>query len=513
METQSPSPPLPSSLNTKDFLPSILILTPTIVYSLRNNDRFLAQAQGANRWILENFGGLFTWSTFLFLVLLLVVYFSPLAKVRIGGAGAKPLLSKWRWFSIALCTTIATGVLFWGTAEPLYHFHAPPQGLGIEATSSAAGQFAISTLFMHWSFTPYGIYTIAGLVFALSYYNLRQPFSVSSLLYPLLGRWVHGSLGTAMDIICLYGLVAGMAASLGTGVFALMGGLETTLGVPQSNVLLGIIGLVVVLTFIASAITGLNKGIRILSDLNARAFFLLAIFMFLTGPTIYILQLGGESLWDYGRHFLSRSTNIASGINSDWQYDWTIFYFANWMAWAPIAALFLGRLSVGYTVRDFLHFNLLFPSLFVLIWMSIFGGAALELDQATSGALYQVLITEGEQKIMYEVLSELPLGQFASIFTLIIIFISYVTAADSNISAMSAISSRGISPENPEAPLWIKTVWGGLIGTIAWVMITSAGIDGIRLLSILGGFPALFIMIVVAGGLLRLLSQVDTLSD
>ncbi|MEL6866109.1 MAG: BCCT family transporter [Bacteroidota bacterium] len=493
-----------AQLNKKVFFPPLIFLLFTIIYSLNNNDQFLAKAQMANRWILQNFGWLFTWSTFLFLLILLGVYFSPFAKLRIGGEEAQPILSKWRWFAIALCTTLATGLLFWGVAEPLYHFNQPPDGLGVKERSEGAAAFSMSTMFMHWSFTPYGIYTITGLVFALVYYNLKQPFSIASLLYPLFGKKVYGTLGTLLDILCLYGLVAGMAASLGTGIFALMGGLDQVLGIPSSDFWLGIVGLAIVATFIVSAASGLNKGIRILSDWNIKAFFVLVLFVAITGPTSYMLEMAWTGVRDYGQHFLSRSTNIQSGIDTEWQYSWTIFYWANWFAWAPVAALFLGRLSVGYTVRDYLHFNLIFPSLFAMLWMSIFSGIALEQDVQSQGDLFDLLTREGEQYVLYRLFESLPLSQGISILTILTLFISYVTAADSNVSAMSAMSSQGINPSNPEAPLWIKVAWGSVIGLIAWIMITTAGVDGIRLLCVLGGFPSLFIILLAGLGLIRI---------
>ncbi len=492
-------------LNKTVFFPPILFLVITIGYSLYDNTRFLELANTAKTWILVNFAGLFTWSTFLFLVILAIVYFSPLGKVKIGGSDAKPILTKWKWFTIATCTTIATGILFWGTAEPLYHVHQPPSGLSIAASSADSKTFAISTMFMHWSFTPYGIYTITGLVFALSYYNLRQPFRISSLLYPLLGKKAHRSLGTAMDIICLYGLVAGMAASLGAGIFALMGGLETVFGIEKSDTLLGLIGLAIVVSFIASAVSGLKKGIQILSNGNIKVFIALAIFVLLCGPTIHIFKYGINGLGDYITNFLPRSTHIGVSINDQWLYDWTIFYWTNWFAWAPISALFLGRLSVGYSVRDFIHFNLIYPSIFAILWMTIFSGSSVYFDSIQEGALFSIIQNQGEENVMYAILNELPLSKIISVITLLAIFVSYVTAADSNVSAMSAMSSTGINPENPEAPLWIKVIWGSLIGLIAWVMITTAGIDGIRLLSVLGGFPALFLIIAVAIGLVKML--------
>lgn len=499
------------SLNKLVFFPPLLILLGTVGYSLYAPNAFLSTVQAANNWVLHNFGGLFSWATFAFLLILLVVYFSPIAQLRIGGKDSQPLLSKWRWFAITLCTTIATGILFWGPAEPLYHLNASPTGLGLEAGSDAAAHFSMATLFLHWTLTPYGIYTIAGLLFALTYYNLKQPFSLSALFYPLFGKKAHGNLGKLVDMICLYGLVAGMAASLGTGMLTLMGGLNRVLGIPESTLLLGGIGIFIVLTFILSAASGLMKGIRVLSDINIKAFIALALFIMVVGPTAAMFELGWAGLKEFCLNFFPRSLSLDPGIDASWENSWTFFYWANWLAWAPITALFLGRLSVGYTVREYIHFNLLLPSLFGGLWMVIFGGTSMHLDQVSSGQLYQVLVTSGEQNVIFTILADLPLGNIVSFLFLFIVFVSYVTAADSNTSAMSGICTTGISPENPEAPLSIKLIWGILIGLVAWVMVTKAGVEGIKIISVLGGFPALFLLIVVALGLLSLIFRKEAL--
>ncbi len=303
-----------------------------------------------------------------------------------------------------------------------------------------------------------------------------------------------------------------MAASLGAGIFTLMGGLEAILGIPKSNFLLGVIGFAVVGTFIISAVSGLAKGIALLSDLNIKAFIALAIFVFIFGPTLDMLQMAVMGIADYFYYFIPRSTNIGANIDASWQNSWTFFYWAAWFAWAPVSALFLGQLAVGYTVRDYIHFNFLLPCLFISIWLMIFSGISIEFDLQKSGELYNLMKAQGEQNVLYAVLAELPLAQMVSLFTLIIVFISYVTAADSNTSAMSSISSIGINPDNPEAPLTVKIIWGCFIGLIAWIMITTAGVDGIRLLNVLGGFPALFLIIGVMLGLLKLMLN-GTMND
>ncbi|NNE29015.1 MAG: BCCT family transporter [Saprospiraceae bacterium] len=481
------------------FLPPFLFLLVSAGLSIFFPERFHLTASGINDWILQHFDWLFSWGTFSFLIILLITYFSPIAKVRIGRAGAKPILTKWQWFSITLCTTIATGILFWGTAEPMYHMHEGPANMQGDTT------FAMSSMFMHWSITPYGIYTLAGLVFALCYYNLKQPFAVSSLLFPLMGLGAHGPLGKVVDAVCLFALVAGMSASLGTGIMAISGGLEIFFGLQPGKLIYGLIGLVIVFAFVISASTGLKKGIRILSGINIRLFIVLAILIFILGPTREMLSIGLAGVGDYFQHFLPRSVGLDSDLPASWTRSWTVFYWANWLAWTPVTALFLGRLALGYTVRDFIHFNLFLPALFGGVWMIIFSGSTLHFDSLTSQPMYSAMITDGPQAVVYSLFEFLPMGAIISIFFLIIVFISYVTAADSNTSAMTGMSVEGINPENPEAPVQMKIIWGSLVGLVAWVMISYAGIDGVKMISNLGGFPALFLILLVGFGLLKLI--------
>lgn len=497
------------TLDKKVFLPSALLLAATVIYSLIDNDGFLKVLNGIHQWILQHFDWMFTWGSFLTLIIVLIVYWSPVGRMRIGGKDSTPLLTKWKWFAITICTTMATGVLFWGTAEPLYHLHTPPEGLGLTPGSTESAAFAMSTVYMHWSFTPYAVYTIAGLAFAIGYYNYRQPFSISALLYPLMGSSAT-KISLYLDTICLYALIAGMSASLGTGMLALMGGLEINFGIEKSDFLLAIIGFSIVFTFILSSVSGLKKGIQFLSNWNIRAFFVLAAIVLISTSTWDVITIGYHGLVDYLTHFLPRSTDIGSDIEKSWQHDWTVFYLANWYAWAPIAAMFLGRIAKGYTVRAFIRYNLLFPSLFTIGWMIIFAGSSIHIDLNNDLTLYNTLTESGEESIMYKMFTYFPMGKALSIFALILIFISYVTAADSNISAMSSLATKGISPDKPEAPTYLKVIWGTMIATVTWVMLAAAGIDGVRIISVLGGFPAVFIISAVAVGMVRLVAQSPT---
>lgn len=479
------------------FWPPALILVLALSASLIDFKDFLAAATAANEWILENIGWLFSLSSFGAVLLMAGIFFSPLGAVRIGGQGAKPVLKRWNWFAITLCTTIATGILFWGTAEPLFHLNSPPEFAHVAKRTEGAAAFAISTLFMHWSITPYSIYAVPSLAFALAYYNFKSPYSLSGPLSVVFGDLVRGKGAAIIDAAALFALVAGVAASLGAGVMTLSGGIGAVTGLQDGVIIRLVITGLIVATYVASSVSGLQRGIKFLSDINIRFFFMLAAFVLFAGPTFAIFRLGAEGVFEYARDFLPRSLDLGFGADSSWSRDWTIFYYANWLAWAPITALFLGRISVGYTVREFILFNLVAPALFGMLWMIIFGGAAIQLDLSSGGDLTAALRNDGPEAVMYSLLDALPwTAVFASTFVFTT-FISFVTAMDSNTHSIASVclKERRQEDEAKGAGLWIKIFWGVLIGAVAWVMTSTNGVDGIRMLSTLGGVPGLIIML------------------
>lgn len=476
-----------------------------LVYSIVDAPAFLKQTQNINAFILDHFGWLFSAGTSLMLVTCIVLYIHPMGKKKIGGPHAQPMLSKWRWFSIILCTTIATGILFWGTAEPLYHLSNPPSFMGADPFSEQAADNAMGFMFLHWTFTPYAIYVLPALMFALAFYNRQKSFSLHSTLFPFQKTSQEKSwFGTLIDGICLYALVAGMAASLGAGILTLTGGIRNLTGIEVDG-LPAAITLIVVLSFTISAVTGLMKGIRFLSDINTRIFVLLALVLFILGPSQDILTRSASGLLNYFQHLPEMSLVSILHPKDIWPKEWTTFNWANWMAWAPITALFLGRIGYGYTVRKFLLFNWLLPSFFGMIWMSIFSGTAISLEMNGLRSLSESLVQNGAESIIYELFEYIPFSSILVVIFLITAFLSYVTAADSNTEAMGGISSTGISPEAPAPPVFVKLIWGITIGIVAFVMINMAGIDGIKMLSNLGGLPALFLLVTINIGIIYLL--------
>ena len=362
------------------FWGPMLILVSTVVASLIALESLLKGATALNSWILCHFASLFSWGSFAFVLTCFWVFVSPLGGVTIGGAGATPLLSRWSWFSVTLCTTIAIGILFWATAEPMYHLHSPPALSGIPPDTRAAAEFAMASLYMHWSFTPYAIYTVPGLAFALAYYNMNRNYSLSGPLSLLFGDWIRKRGSDIIDAVALFSLIAGIAATLGVGTLSVSGGLARLAGIEAGPWLQGLVMVGIVTAFTISSVTGLQRGIRLLSDLNTKFFFLLCAFVFFTGPMEYTLSLGADGLMQYAREFLPRSLGLGTNHDEAWSEAWTVFYWANWLAWAPVTALFLGRIARGYTVRAFILVNLVLPSLFAIVWMTVFGGAAIFAD-------------------------------------------------------------------------------------------------------------------------------------
>ncbi len=478
------------------FWPSFLILMAAVVMSFIDLDGFLSATKSLNAMLLDRFSWFFSLGSFYLLMLVVAVYFSPLGKVRIGGKEASPLLSKTRWFSITLCTTLAVGVLFWTTAEPIYHLNFPPTSWGLVPGSVDAAKFSMSAMILHWSFTPYAIYAVPSLVFALAFYNMRLPFSIGSSLQPVFGDHVLGKSGQIIDTVALYALVAGMASSLGTGAITLVGGVGEFIDITTNPLTLGVAVSLIVSTFVASAASGLHKGIARLSAVNAYLLLFLGLFVFVFGPTIYILSFGTQGLGSYLGNFFELSLFTGAVSGDDWPQKWSVFNWAVWFAWAPIAALFLGKIGRGYTVREFIQINLVYPSLFAIVWISIFSGTAIHIDMTQAGILNSTLNSLGPEKLLYFVFNRLPLSELMTGVLIFVAFISYVTAADSNTDAIGNLCTTGFNADSEEkAGLGVKVLWGSIIGVVSWTMVSFVGIDGIKMLSNLGGLPAAIIIL------------------
>jgi len=479
------------------FLTPWILAVATILLNLVNGEAFNAAIMGATGLILDGFSWLFALMAFICVVLIVAAYFSPFGNVRIGGSKAKPMLKQTNYVWIVLCTIMAAGILLWACAEPMYHYYTPPAH--ITAESPDAINFLMKNIFLEWTFTPMSIYGVPAILFAFSFYNMKRDYSIGALLYPAIkAEWAKKA-APAVDVICLFALVCGMAASMGSAVFLVTGGVSSlTNGVfVEGPLVWTIVAAVIVTAFVASAVSGVMKGIRILSTINSRIYLALGLFVFLFGPTFYILNLTVESFGSYLSSFAHMSLFISTGDGDKWAMWWPVFFWCNWMAWMPVTSTFLGRISRGYSVKEVIRVVVLFPSLFSVAWLGLFSSSSLYYELAGKG-INQAMVDGGTAAATYAVLQQLPIPMITISVFLMIVFISFVTASDSNTNAMAGLCTSGLTAEDTESPTWLKVVWGVTIGAMCIIFVNAFGsTDALKYLSNLGGFPVVFLLIVL----------------
>ncbi len=490
-QTATNFPPASKQIRWGIFLPPWLLVLALLALNLINGETFLAVVNGATGWILEHFSWLFNATTFVCVVLVIIAYFSPFAHVRLGGSKARPIMGQANFVWIVLCTIMAAGILLWAAAEPMYHLYGPPAHL--EAKSQGAIAWAMQTILLEWTFSPMAIYCLPALLFAFAFYNMKKEYSIGSMLYPALGEELTPKVMPVVDCICLFALVAGMAASLGSGVLLLAGGAESLWGIKsQPSTWIAAAGIIVA-AFIISAASGIMNGIRVLSSVNSRLYILLGVFVFICGPSAYIMDLLVESVGLYLNDFIKISLWTSTTSGDAWSRWWPTFYWCNWMAWMPVTSVFLGRICRGYSIREAITVIFIFPSVFSIIWLVLFSGTSINFELASMG-INETMKASGTEGATYALFRQLPLSVLSIPLFLLIVFVSFVTAADSNTNAMSGLCTTGLTVDDQESPISLKVVWGLTIGAMCLVMLIAAGIDGVKMASNLGGFPNVFLL-------------------
>lgn len=494
------------------FWPTVIISVVFFACYMISPKTFDYALSKLNNLCTQNLGWFFLCISLFMVIISFVVLFSRFGKEKIGGKDAKPMLSTWNWFSIVLCTTIAAGLIFWGSSEPLYHLMAPPEFLNIEPGSYSASIFSMTTMFLHWVLTPYAIYTVPALMFAYAVYNQGKQFSYSSCMVNVLPAIGKPKFSALIDTICVFSTVMGMVASLGQGILSVAGGLAETINVKSSTVVWTAVGVSLVIVFTLSACSGVLKGIKWISNINITFLIIMMACIFLLGPTTYIVKLAFESAGVYIDNFFTRSLMLGSGTDNTWSYYWTVSTFANWAAWAPITGMFLGKIAYGQSVRKFILINFVASSVCSGIWVSIFGGTAIHMQIKEGVNLYDTMLSLGTESAMYEMLKNLPLGFILIPLLVISVYLSFVTAADSTTNALGDLcctntetNSKASSASKPkESSLKsVKAVWGILIGLMAIILISSNGIAGIKMLSVIAGFPAIILLLISGISLLK----------
>lgn len=479
------------------LFPPLLIVVMVIIFDIYNEKKFETMMQRINNIIMEHFGWTFGIMAVAALVLCCSVFFTEFGKVKIGGVSATPRLSFFSWCSLSLTTTCASGLLFWGMSEPIdYILYTPTDLTGIEPNTSASIKFAMETMYTHWTFLPYAIYTLPTIVFAFMYYNGKKSYDVTTFISPLFGRYRSRNLSTGLfNCLTLFCICAGMAGSLGQVLINLSGGIDTVVGITTEKTLWFIFTVIIIILTISTLISGLNKGMKYMAQINMWLYILFLGIIIILGPTVYNLNLGTEAFGSFLSNIFEKALVTGGASGSQWPKWWTMFYWASWMAWMPTSAMFLARISYGRTIRQCVGVNLGLNALMMTVWVTFMSGTAIYYQRNGIVNLAESYKETGPQKIPYLVLEQFPFSSIIILLFFVIIIITIATSCNSTTSVMANLSQNDITQQNEEASKILKTVWSVVVPILALVMISAIGINGVKIIANLGGVVAAVIML------------------
>ncbi len=445
----------------------------------------------------DNFGWFYLLSVFSIVVFLIGLAISKYGKIRLGGKDAKPEFKFHSWIAMLFSAGLGVGLVFWGVAEPMSHFFTTPFR-DVEALSTDAARLAMGYSFFHWGVSQWSVFAIMGLVMAFMQFNKKKDLLMSTALEPVTGT--NRGIKNTIDILAVIATVMGVATSIGLGVLQTNGGLNAVFNIPISVwVQLGIIAVMFV-GYMASSTTGLQKGIRILSNINMYLAILLLLFVFVTGPTIFILESFVLGISDYITNFVQYSLRLQPYAGGTWVKDWTIFYWAWAIAWSPFVGAFIARVSRGRTIREFIVGVLVIPPLISCFWIAVFGGSALYLD-LNKGTDIAGAVNVDVTVALFQLLDQLPLTMIASILGILLIFTFLITSADSATFIMASMTSNGSL--NPG--LFLKVVWGVLMAAIASVLLFTGGLEALQTASLISALPFTIVVLLLIFSIMKML--------
>lgn len=508
------------AVHTGIFIPTVAVMLTAVTIGLVDNESLVAIAKRIFYFSLSDFAWLYQALAFLALVVIAGVFFSKSGAIRLGGADAKPLFSFPATFALALTGGIATGVITYAVNEPIIYYgnvYGEIDKQSFAALSGEAAVFSMARSFHNWSFIPYAMYSIVGLMIAFMHFNRKKPFTIAATLYPLFGARVDKPwVGTVISIFAVLAIALGLASSLGAGLALIGSGLETHYGIASNPVLWFVLVAVIGVVFVASAVSGLARGIRFLSALNTYVFYVFLLILLLIGPIAYILSLSSTAFGYWLDNFFLWSFDTKESGGEALVTWWTMYDWAIWIAYAPLMGLFLARISYGRTIREFLIINWILPSVFGMVWFAVWGGTALKWQADGVINLVAVVKAQGAVAGLWAFLQNLPLAALLvpmAIFTLII---SFSTAANAMTSTIAAICTRDIRADE-ESPMWQKVLWGVLICAAAYIMVAfgggAQGVDGIKFLAAAGGFSVLFVFALIVIAAARLFLSTKALHE
>ncbi|MCR2821587.1 glycine betaine uptake BCCT transporter [Lederbergia panacisoli] len=481
------------------FWISVVLLMIAVLFGVIAPNHFESATSNVEAFITSRFGWYYLILVSVIVIFCIFLIFSPVGAIRLGKTDEKPEYSRPSWFAMLFSAGMGIGLVFWGAAEPISHFAVSPP-LADPGTDQALKD-SMRFTFFHWGIHAWAIYALVGL--CLAYFNFRkdEPGLISAALSPILGKYSKGKIAVLIDIIAVTATVIGVATTLGFGAAQINGGLAYLFGIPNTFFVQVIIIIVVTILFIASAWSGLSKGIKYLSNTNMFLAALLVVLVFIVGPGLFILNLFTDTLGGYFQNLISMSFRIAplKPENREWINDWTIFYWAWWISWSPFVGIFIARVSKGRTIREFLIGVLLLPSIVSFMWFAVFGTTAINVQQIGNIDLTKF----PTETVLFAVFSELPFTSLLSIVAIILIGIFFITSADSATFVLGMQTTYGsLTPPNR-----VKLTWGFILAAMAAILLYSGGLQALQNALIIAALPFSFIMILMMFSLYKSLAR------
>jgi choline/glycine/proline betaine transport protein len=448
--------------------------------------------------IVENGSWFYVFSVAIILVSVIYLGLSRYGKIRLGPDHAEPDYSLPTWLSMLFAAGMGIGLMFYGVAEPVMHYLAPPSA---DPQTTEAVKEAMTTTFFHWGFHAWSIYAVVALILAYFSFRHNLPLTMRSALYPIIGDRIYGWAGHAVDIFAVISTIFGVATSLGLGAAQINSGLHYLLGIEVSNfhqiiLMMGIIAIAIV-----SVVSGLDKGIRRLSEANMVLAIALLVFILLLGPTVFLLKAYLQNTGAYLSDMVRNTFNLYTYAKSDWIGGWTIFYWGWWIAWAPFVGLFIARISRGRTIREFVLGVLLIPTAFTLFWMTVFGNTAIDFIVSQQHAGLSNMVSEDVSSALFLFLEYFPLGDVLAAIAIAMVVIFFVTSCDSGAMVVDMLCSHGKN----DTPVWQRIYWALGVGVVAAILLAAGGLEALQTMTIASALPFAVIILMSLVGLIKAL--------
>jgi len=489
------------SNNSKVFDPLVFWVSASvtvlfIIWAIAFPENMTASINAVFAWTTKGWGWLYLLSVFLLVIACFVLMGNTYGNMKLGKPEDKPEFSTFSWIAMLFGSAIAAGIVFWGPAEPAYHYMTPPPFFGGEPKTAIAGANAMTQSFFHWGLSPWAIYVMLTIPLAHACFTKNLPFKFSSAFYYVIGDRIHGIWGKVLDIFAIFATLGGLATTTGLTALQLSSGLKYQYGmeIGTGGIYL-IIGILTVI-FTIAVYSGLEKGIKIIGNVNMWVFVSVWFFILIFGPTVFLINLTTNSIGSYLSNFLPLSLYLAPGIEGNWIGGWTIFYWAWWLSWAPFVAMFIARISKGRSIRATVAATLLLPTLGDFLWYGVVGGAGISFD------VTGVIKEHGVESAIFAIAQHLPMTGLVAVVMIFLIATFFLTSANSAAIALAMFAS---GHENPSRNL--RVFWGIALGAVAAVLAGTGSLKAIQTASIATAFPLIFLMLMAMYGTFKGLNQ------